>query len=110
MPATLDSVLPAELVGSLDAEQLQAINEAPRGRRLAELAAALVQDEGEVLKRLSDLTGLPVANNLHADPDALRLFPSRLVHDYQMVPILSAEAVAAAQNPPEEDKGKKGSK
>ncbi len=108
MPAILDSVLPDELAGRLDAEKLQAINEAPRGRRLAELAAALGQDEGTVLKRLAELKGLPIAHNLQADQASLRLFPSRLVHDYQMVAILSPEAIAAEAAAA--DSGKKDSK
>ena len=97
MSATLDSSLPAELAGALSDEQRQTIMEAPRGRRLAELAAALGRDDGEVLKELSALTGLPIASNLHGDPETLRLFPARLVNEYQLVPILSAEAVAAAE-------------
>ena len=109
MPAILDSVLPAELTDRLDPEKIQAINEAPRGTRLTELAAALGENEGTVLKRLAELKGLPIANNLQADQEALRLFPGRLVHDYQMVPILSAEAITAAENAPKES-DKKSSK
>jgi general secretion pathway protein E len=94
--ATLDSTLPAELAEGLDEEKRQAIMAAPRGRRLAELAAALGQDEGKLLTRLATLVGLPIARDLVADQQALRLFPARLINDYQLVPVLSAEAAAAA--------------
>ena len=95
--ATLDPTLPAELAEGLDEEKRQAIMEAPRGRRLAELASALGEDEGKLLTRLAALSGLPVAGNLVADQQSLRLFPARLVNDYQLVPILSPEAIAAAE-------------
>jgi general secretion pathway protein E len=94
--ATLDSTLPAELAEGLDEEKRQAIMAAPRGRRLADLAAALGQDEGKLLTRLAELAGLPIARDLVADQQALRLFPARLINDYQLVPVLGPEAAAAA--------------
>jgi general secretion pathway protein E len=98
MPAaTLDpSTLPDIFVSQLTDEQRQLITEAPRGRKLAELALALELDETTVLRQVAAAVGLSVASNLHADPDAIRLLPARLVHDYQIIPILTAEAVAAA--------------
>src|SRR6185369_10420419 len=95
--ATLDTLLPAELAEQLDEAKRQAVLEAPRSQRLAELATALGQSEGKVIEQLAELTGLTVATNLQADLDAMRLFPARLVHDYQMVPILTPEAIAAAE-------------
>ena len=42
MPAvTMDTALPAELAARLDEEKRQAVSEAPRARRMVELAAAL---------------------------------------------------------------------
>jgi len=101
--ATLDTALPASLAERLDEDKRQAVAETPRARRMVELAAALGESEAQVMEQVAALSGLPIATNLHADLEAMRLFPARLVNDYQMVPILSAEAVAAAEAAAKDD-------
>jgi len=64
-----------------------AVLEAPRRQRIAVLAAALGQAEPTILGALAVGTGLDVASDLRADEDALRLFPARLVHEFQILPI-----------------------
>jgi general secretion pathway protein E len=86
-PSTLDT-LPETLASRLDDEQRQAILEAARGQRLKALAAALKLTEPEALTALAVASGLDTASNLEADSAALSLLPARLVHDYQLVPIL----------------------
>src|SRR5688572_32484589 len=80
-------ILPAVLAGTLTDEQRQAINEAPREKRLEALAAALSRPEPEVLTKLAAAANLDVASNLETDPDARGLLPARLVHEYQIIPI-----------------------
>ena len=82
------SVLPAALVERLTEEQRQAISEAPRGRRLHAVAQYLKITEPEALTALAIASELAVASNLEADDAALNVLPARLVHDYQIVPIL----------------------
>jgi general secretion pathway protein E len=84
-------ILPATLAGSLTDEQRQAINEAPREKRLEALAAALSRPEPEVLTKLAAAANLDVASNLETDPDARGLLPARLVHEYQIIPIRYAD-------------------
>src|SRR5688572_12559623 len=79
-------ILPAVLAGTLTDEQRQAINEAPREKRLEALAAALSRPEPEVLTKLAAAANLDVASNLETDPDARGLLPARLVHEYQIIP------------------------
>jgi type II secretory ATPase GspE/PulE/Tfp pilus assembly ATPase PilB-like protein len=104
MPATsFDSTLPSQLAERLTDEQCQAVFEAPRSQRLKTLAPLLGATEPEALTALSAASGLDIATNLEADKSALSLFPARLVHDYQLVPIqLRTETPppAGAEEPP----------
>ncbi len=94
MVAQLDDALPPALAARLTDEQRQAVNEAPRGGRVAVLAAALGLAEGDALAALAAATGLDIALNLETDPDARGVLPARLVHDFQIIPIRRAEAGA----------------
>jgi len=92
-----DSTLSAQLAKHLTDEQRQTVLEAPRGQRLKTLAPLLNATEAEALTALATLCGLGTAANLEADKPSLSLFPARLVHDYQIVPIkLSTDAPPAA--------------
>lgn len=82
------SVLPAALVDRLTEEQRQAISEAPRGHRLKAVAQYLKITEPEALTALAIASDLAIASNLEADDAALTVLPARLVHDYQIVPIV----------------------
>src|SRR5262249_53775537 len=83
-----DSSLPATLSSQLSDEQRQQVFESSRGQRLKMLATVLKVSEPEALTALAVSSGFDVATNLEADPEALNVFPARLVHDYQIVPIL----------------------
>ena len=88
MTASDQELLPTSLAERLTAEQRQALAEAPRKKRLETLAAALARPEPEVLEKLAAAAGLTLASNLETDPDARGLLPARLVHEYQIIPIL----------------------
>jgi len=64
LQAPAAGLLPAALAEKLTDEQRQALAEAPRGQRLAALAAALARPEAEVLATLAAAAGLDVACNL----------------------------------------------
>ena len=97
MPAMLQDTLPDSLAARLTDEQRQAVIEAPRGMRLAALVATLKVDENTALSLAAASAGLDVALNLETDPGARGLFPARLIHDFQIIPILFGPQV-----PPEE--------
>ncbi|HEU5080171.1 MAG TPA: ATPase, T2SS/T4P/T4SS family [Opitutaceae bacterium] len=82
------STLPGTLGDNLTDEQRQAIQEASRGQRLRVLAQQAKITEPEALTAVSIASGLDIASNLEADDAALSVLPARLVHDYQIVPIL----------------------
>jgi general secretion pathway protein E len=84
--------LPASLAERISDAQRQAIVETPRGQRLKLLADALALDEPKALAALAAAAGIDVASNLEADANALGLLPARLVHDYQLVPIVFGPA------------------
>ncbi len=88
--ATAPKPLPDSLAERISSDQLQGIAEAPRNQRIKLLASALGLDEPKTLAALAATTGLDIASNLEADPASLGLLPARLVHDYQLVPILLA--------------------
>ena len=88
MPVLVEDPLPDSLAKRLTEEQRQALGEAHRGARLAALAVALGLNEADALTQLSEATGLPVASNLEADVVSRGLLPARLVHDYQVIPIV----------------------
>ena len=103
MTAPDQEILPASLAERLTDEQRQAVAEAPREKRLETLAAALARPEPEVLEKLAAAAGLTLASNLETDPDARGLLPARLVHEYQIIPILfkpqASEPGAENRNP-----------
>src|ERR1039458_4323943 len=90
-----DDALPLTLAARLNDEQRQAVSDAPRGGRLAVLAAALGMPEGDALAALAAAANLDVALNLETDPDARGVLPARLVHDFQVIPIRRGETGAA---------------
>ena len=71
-----------------DAEQRRRLMETPRAERQDLLAALQNLDAGTVVPWLARASGLPVAPPLAPDTDAIPLLPARLVHDYQILPIL----------------------
>jgi general secretion pathway protein E len=94
---TLDqTILPAALASLLTDEQVQAVNEAAREKKLETLAGALSRPEAEVLSRLAAAAGLDVASNLTTDPEARGLLPARLVHEFQIIPIRYQKTDATA--------------
>ena len=88
MLASPESILPATLSEKISDAHRQSLVEAPRDQRLSLLAAALSLDEPQALIALSEATGLGIATNIEADEPSLDLLPARLVHDYQIVPIV----------------------
>jgi type II secretory ATPase GspE/PulE/Tfp pilus assembly ATPase PilB-like protein len=83
-----DSTLPPAVAERLTDEQRQAVLEASRGQRVKLLAAALALTETDALGALAAAANLGIAHNLEADGPSLSLLPARLVHDYQLVPII----------------------
>ena len=101
MVAQLDDALPPALAARLTDEQRQAVNDAPRGGRVAVLATALGLAEGDALAALAAAANLDIALNLETDPDARGVLPARLVHDFQIIPIRRTEAGTKAAQPAE---------
>jgi general secretion pathway protein E len=99
MPATLQDTLPESLTSRLTDEQRQTVLEAPRGLRLASLAAALSIDENAALLMVATAAGLDIATNLETDPGARGLLPARLVHDFQIIPIRFGAVEGADRDP-----------
>jgi len=94
MSVLAEDTLPAALAARLTDEQRQAVGDAPRGERLAALAAALGLAEADALAAVAAAAGLEIASNLEPDPGARGVLPARLVHDYQIIPIKRADAKA----------------
>ena len=90
---TITETLPAAVAERLDEEQLQQVLEASRSERVAVLAAALDESEPSVLAELAAAVELDVASDLRADETSLRLLPARLVHEYQILPIVTGESI-----------------
>jgi type II secretory ATPase GspE/PulE/Tfp pilus assembly ATPase PilB-like protein len=98
MNVLIQDSLPAALAERLTDEQRQAVTEAARGQRVATLAAALGQGEGDVLELIARATGLEIAIDIKPDHASLSLLPARLVHDYQIVPIAEPGAAEPGEN------------
>ena len=97
MPALTTENLPPPLAARLDDAQRQAVLEVPRGQRVKALAAALKLSEPDALATLAQDAQFDLASDLEADADAIGLFPARLVHDFQVVPIAIEPAKPDAQ-------------
>lgn len=91
MPFAVD----AATFPALSPEALQAVQEAPRAERLITLAGHLGVTPDAALALLAQTARLPVLADPAIDPDHLRLFPGRLVHEYQLVPV----KIAASSSP-----------
>src|SRR5262245_20402104 len=98
MPAALMETLPAALAGRLAEPARKALDESLREKRLGLLASGLGLGEAEALAELTAATGLPVLDAPKIDREALAVFPSRLAHEYQIVPVL-LDAPAPGANP-----------
>jgi general secretion pathway protein E len=99
MFAFVEDILPASLAARLTDEQRQAVTEAPRAQRLLVLGAALKLSDAAALESLAVAVGLDIASNLEADPGARGLLPARLVHDYQIIPIVFGPPPANPDEP-----------
>ncbi|HZL47064.1 MAG TPA: ATPase, T2SS/T4P/T4SS family, partial [Opitutaceae bacterium] len=97
MNALIQESLPAALAERLTDEQRQAVLEAPRDQRLASVAAALALTENDVLALVAGDVGLEIATDIRPDRASLSLLPARLVHDYQVVPIVAPGATESEQ-------------
>lgn len=99
MPFALD----AATFPSLSPEALQAVQETPRAERLLALAGHLAVPPDAALGTLAEAARLPLLADPAIDPDHLRLFPGRLVHEYQIVPVKVAAPGASASLAPLDD-------
>ncbi len=70
-----------------EADQRRQLQEAPRHERLALFARFQNHDPAAALARLAAFAGLPLAAELKPDTTAVPLLPTRLIHDYQVMPI-----------------------
>ena len=88
MPATASPLNAlTDWIAQLDDEKQAALRDTPladRQRRMSEFTATTPAD---VLKRLSELTKLPVVEQLTLIPNASKVIPLRLVHEYQCLPV-----------------------
>ncbi|WP_043589435.1 GspE/PulE family protein [Geminisphaera colitermitum] len=97
IPAASTTGLPPELDARLTDEARAAIAEAPRDQRPDHLASALSLTAEALLNELALATGLPAVALPTVATDELRTLPSRLAHDYQIIPI-QAEGLKAEKN------------
>jgi general secretion pathway protein E len=88
-------VTPAALRSRLKEEQLRAISESSRDRRLSALASALGVDETTAIRDLQAATGLTLITDIKPDPEGVPLLPARLARDFLIVPVLTAESAGA---------------
>ncbi|AHF91538.1 secretion system protein E [Opitutaceae bacterium TAV5] len=84
--------LPSGLDERLLDETRAAIAEAPRDQKPDHLAAALGLAPEALLTELARATGLPAIALPTVATAELRTLPSRLAHDYQLIPILDPQA------------------
>ncbi|HWZ93607.1 MAG TPA: GspE/PulE family protein [Opitutaceae bacterium] len=99
MPALTTETLTPSLAAHLDDGQRQAVLEAARSQRVKVLAGILQMSEPDALATLAQDAQLDVATDLEADPTAIGLFPARLVHDFQVVPIAIKQVQPSDQAP-----------
>jgi len=84
------------LYADLTEEQRQAVESLPRGERLPQLAALRNATTGELLDELSELTRLPVSEEISLPDNPTETLPLRLIHEYQCVPMRDGEADGAS--------------
>ncbi|PAW86725.1 MAG: secretion system protein E [Opitutia bacterium Tous-C4FEB] len=75
----------------------QQVLEAPRAERMAVYARLKNIDVNAACLEVAQLAHVPLALEPKADPAAIPLLPSRLINDYQIVPVLGPESTEASQ-------------
>ena len=75
----------------------QQVLEAPRAERLAVYARLKNIDVNAACLEVAQLAHVPLALEPKADPAAIPLLPSRLINDYQIVPMLGPKSTDASQ-------------
>jgi general secretion pathway protein E len=92
-----------------DPEQARLLREAARGERQALVAGFRGTEGGDVVAFLAAASGLPVVAAPAVDTEAVALLPARLAHDFQVLPVRTAETGTggaldlAASWPPDDD-------
>ncbi len=84
-----DEPLPSALAGRLPEAALKSLQESVREKRLALLASGLGLGETGALEALAQATGLPVLEAPQVDREALAVLPTRLAHEFQVVPVIA---------------------
>jgi|GEM_PF-4858000 len=80
-------------------ELAQQVLEAPRAERLAIYARLKNIDVNAASLEVAQLARLPLTPEPKADTAAISLLPSRLINDYQIVPMLGPDVADASQLP-----------
>jgi type II secretory ATPase GspE/PulE/Tfp pilus assembly ATPase PilB-like protein len=87
----MDDTLPATLTARLPEAVQKSLHESVREKRLALLATGLGANATFALEVLARAADLPVLEAPKIDKAALALFPARLAHQFQVVPVLPGD-------------------
>ncbi|WP_438480156.1 GspE/PulE family protein [Oleiharenicola lentus] len=82
-------LLPAALLARLPEATQKTLQESTRDQRMTLLAAGLAVNDTAALAVLAENTGLPVLEAPLVDRASLAIFPARLAHEFQVVPVLA---------------------
>src|SRR5258708_3311619 len=83
--------LPTAIVERLNETQLQQLAEASRAQRLRVLSVLLKESESDVMTSVAAANGMQTIGELKADTESLSFLPPRLVHEFQVIPVLAPD-------------------
>lgn len=72
----------------LEPDQLTLLEESPRQNRLPLLSQYMGQTESQLINHIGNLCNLEVIDDFDPHPEATKLIPLRLIHEYQCLPFI----------------------
>jgi hypothetical protein len=81
-----------DITKDLNEEERTEVGQLPRSQRLAQVAALRHMSTKDLLQEVSDLTGLPIIEQIQLIENPAWSLPLRLIHEYQCVPVQNGQA------------------
>jgi len=80
-----------DITKDLNDEERNEVEQLPRSKRLAQIAALRHMSTRDLLQEVSDKTGLPIIEHIKLIENPTWSLPLRLIHEYQCVPVQNGQ-------------------
>ncbi|MFO8026643.1 MAG: ATPase, T2SS/T4P/T4SS family, partial [Opitutales bacterium] len=91
-----------DITKGLDEEERSEVAQLPRSKRLGQIAALRNMSTKDLLKEVSEQTGLPFIEHIELIDNPAWSLPLRLIHEYQCVPVQNGQPEPAEESESDE--------